>query len=186
MNQTIIPSSITIKNSSKPVQLQKINCEPNINFMFEFILIPKIKKLSNPYKCIVWSIVHTTYLLALVSYIYYPEYYINQPEIWTFDLCLSYIIYVILIYLHCTSNLFLFDTNFGSSSLLSKSPPKEAQFYEQIKITPYKHYVSFGFYVLYLCYYLYYSIYMFYSHPEPNVFIQLGNIVMCFAWYLFF
>lgn len=123
-------------------------------------------------------------MIAIFNHLYYPEYYINQPEIWTFDLCLSYIIYNILIYLRSTSNLFMFDSNTGIN--VSQHNIKEEKFYEEIKVLIYKHYVSLFFYWLYMAYWLYFAIFMLYIHKNKDIKFQIANILMFFTWYLFF
>ncbi len=119
----------------------------------------------------------------MFSNLYYPTYYISQPIIWTIDLILSFIIYNILAKLYQESNLFLLDTHIRSVTLIEQ---KEQPYTEPIEISIWEHRISFGFYLAYMGYWLYFAIFMFYSHPEPNLLIQLGNILMFGPWYLLF
>lgn len=162
----------------------KINCEVYVNFMFKSTIIPYYYKLESKYKYTIIGLINLLYLFALFNHMYYPSYYINQPEIWTFDLCLGYIIYNILIYLRSISNLFMFDPK--SNINISKHNLREEPYYEEIKVTKYKHYISLFFYWLYMAYWLYFAIFMLYVHANKKMIYQLGNILMFFAWYLFF
>ncbi len=162
----------------------KSNCENYVNFMFNLTLIPFLYKLEPLYKHIVIIIVNGLFFTSLFCNLYYPAYYINQPEIWTFDLCLSFVIYNIMIYLRSTTNLFMFDSK--SNINISKHNFKEEQFYEEIRVDNYKHYISLGFYWLYMAYWLYFAIFMLYVHIDKSISYQFGNILMFFAWYLFF
>lgn len=159
-------------------------CEEMINLMFKFTLIP-YTHLDNLYiSYSLYIIINLIFGASLFCILIYPKYYINQPEIWTFDLCLGFVIYNLLIYYYSRSNLFLFDnlTNINIPCHIYE----EELYYESIKITNWKNYVSFGFYCLFILYWLYFAIFMFYSHREPIILIQLGNIMMFISWYLFF
>ncbi len=166
------------------ILIQKTNCENHVNFMFKLTVIPYFYRLEPIYKYPVMLIINGLYFTALLCNIYYPSYYINQPEIWTFDLCLSWIIYNILIYLRSTSNIFMFDSK--ANITMSQHNMKEEEFYEEIKVLNYKHLISLSFYWLYLAYWLYFAIFMLYTHTNKSVGFQFGNILMFGAWYLFF
>jgi len=163
---------------------QLINCENYVNKMFNFTLIPYFYKLEPKYKYSIILLIDGLYLTALLCNAYYPSYYINQPEIWTFDLCLSFIIYNILIYLRSTTNLFMFDSK--TTINISTHNFKEEEFYEEIKVDNYKHYISLSFYFLYMAYWLYFAIFMLYVHTDKSIGFQFGNVLMSSAWYLFF
>ena len=142
-------------------------CEEMINLMFKFTLIP-YTHLDNLYISYpLYIIINLIFGASLFCNLIYPKYYINQPEIWTFDLCLGFVIYNLLIYYYSRSNLFLFDdlTNINIPCHIYE----EELYYESIKITNWKNYVSFGFYCLFILYWLYFAIFMFYSHREPII-----------------
>ncbi len=159
-------------------------CEEMINWMFKFTLIPfshhSNKYISYP----LYIIINLIFFASLFCNLIYPTYYINQPEIWTFDLCFGFVVYNILIYNYTRSNLFLFESN--SNVFIPFHILQEELYYESIKITNWKNYVSFGFYVLFMGYWAYFAIFMLYVHSEPVLLIQLGNLMMFFTWYLFF
>lgn len=117
------------------------------------------------------------YFVSLGSLGFYPNYYVNQKEIWSFDLCVGFIIYLLLIYYHKTSNLFL-----EPESIL----PQNQMFYENIECSSISANISLGFYLSYVLYWLYYAIFMFLAHPEFDAQIQIYNCLMGFSWYLFF
>ncbi len=176
--------STNLQQNQQNVSDTKINCEAYVNFMFKSTIIPYYYKLEPKYKYTIIGLINLLYLFALFNHLYYPSYYINQPEIWTFDLCLSYVIYNILIYLRSTSNLFMFDSSANIN--ISHHNLKEESYYEEIKITKYKHYVSLWFYWLYMAYWLYFAIFMLYVHVNKDIIYQFANVLMFFAWYLFF
>ncbi len=159
-------------------------CEERINWMFRLTLIPLINNSNIFIRLGLFTLVNILYATSLFCYIFYQEYYINQPEIWTFDLILSFIIYNILYYYYDKSNLFLFDVNLGIP--IPNHMIEEEPYYEPIKIINWKNYVTLFFYILYMGYWLYFAIYMLFVHSEPNILIQFGNLLMFFSWYLFF
>ncbi len=79
-------------------------CEERINWMFRLTLIPLINNSNILIRLGLFTLVNILYATSLFCYIFYQEYYINQPEIWTFDLILSFIIYNILYYYYDKSN----------------------------------------------------------------------------------
>ena len=114
---------------------------------------------------------YSTYILlniiligSLFSMLWYPTYYLSQPIVWTLDLVILFIIYNYLYYL-----------------LYSVKEP-----IDNYQIISWKRNVNLFFYSAFMLYYFYFSVIQFYIHPELNVLIQLGNIYMTFAWYLFF
>jgi hypothetical protein len=166
-----------------PIQ-NKINCENYVETMFKFTLIPYIHKLHYKIKYPVIILIDSLYMFSLFCKLFYSSYYINQPEIWTFDLCLSFVIYNILLYLRSTTNLFMFDSK--SNINVSLHNIKEESYYEEIKVYTYKHVISIIFYWLYMVYWLYFAIYMLYVHNDKPLKYQFANVLMFFAWYLFF
>jgi len=171
--------------SNKSILFKKTSyCEHNINLMFKITLIPLLNSENKLIKYYMFILVNILYCGSLFCKLYYPNYYINQQEIWTFDLVLSFIIYNILIFYHDKSNLFLFDINVGIP--IPNHLIEEESYYETISIVNWKNYITIIFYYLYMSYWLYVAIYMLYVHSESNVLIQFGNIIMFFGWYLFF
>jgi hypothetical protein len=103
---------------------------------------------------------------SLFSIYWYPNYYLSQPIVWTLDLTIVFITYNYLCYLFQ-------DKNFKQSI-------------DNYQIIAWKQNVNLFFYCAFMIYYFYFGVIQFYSHSELNVLIQLGNIYMSFAWYLFF
>ncbi len=158
------------------------NCVNYITNTFAITLIPLIQSIEN-YSHYIFGFINVIYFATLFSNLYYPSYYISQPIIWTVDLALSFIVYNILYKLYQDTNLFLLDTH---SRNITIQEQKEKPYTEPVEIATWEHGISFGFYLAYMGYWLYFAIFMFYSHPEPNVLIQLGNILMFGPWYLLF
>jgi len=116
---------------------------------------------------------YTTYIslniilfISLFCNLWYPNYYLSQPIIWTLDLVILYIVYNYLYY--------LLHTDY------------EKVIKDDYDITAYKRNINLFFYCLFMIYWFYYAIVQFYSHSEPNALIQLGNIYMSFCWYIYF
>ena len=104
---------------------------------------------------------------SLFSMYWYPNYYINQPIIYTLDLVIIYVTFNYLYYL------LQVDTASNISKYTSNIPP-------------WKRNINLFFYCIFMIYWFYYLIISFYTHSEPFALIQLGNIYMSFSWYLFF
>jgi hypothetical protein len=125
--------------------------------------------LSSKNKYINYStyvILNIILLGSLFSIFWYPNYYLNQPIVWTLDLVILFVIYNYLYY------------------LLYSDYKKEK--IDNYQIIPWKRNINLFFYCAFMMYYFYFLVIQFYTHSELNVFIQLGNIYMSFSWYLYF
>ena len=141
-----------------------IACEKHIKIMFSITLIPLIK--TRYYK-ILPMIACAAVTGAIFAPIYYPTYYLYQPEIYGIDMATICIVYSYLSYIY----------------FLQES--KESK--ESIETSPmFEHLVSLGFYILFMAYWLYDAIIQFSIHSERDVLIQLGNVYMSTAWYIYF
>jgi len=116
---------------------------------------------------------YSTYILlnlaligSIFSMLWYPTYYISQPIIWTLDLVIVFITFNYL----C----FLFQNDYGSDTI------------DNYEIISWKNKINLFFYSAFMIYYFYFGVIQFYIHSELNVSIQIGNLYMSFAWYLFF
>ena len=103
---------------------------------------------------------------SIFSMLWYPTYYISQPIIWTLDLVIVFITFNYL----C----FLFQNDYGSDTI------------DNYEIISWKNKINLFFYSAFMIYYFYFGVIQFYIHSELNVSIQIGNLYMSFAWYLFF
>jgi len=112
-------------------------------------------------------ILNIVLFFSLFSMLWYPNYYLSQPIVWTLDLAIIFITYNYLFY--------LLQYNIIT--------PTEIDNYQ---IIPWKRNVNLFFYCAFMIYYFYFGVIQFYIHSEANVLIQLGNIYMSFSWYLFF
>jgi len=104
---------------------------------------------------------------SLFSMYWYPNYYLNQPIIYTLDLVIIYVTFNYLYYL------LQVDTESNISKYTSD-------------VSSLKKNINLFFYSMFMIYWFYSAIISFYSHPEPNALTQLGNIYMSFSWYIFF
>lgn len=148
------------------ISIPKPNCEKNIEKMFNLTLIPLFRSKRAYIK---WTIPILSNLLIIGSsfcIIWYPTYYINQPELWTTDLALGSIIYSYLLYLQ-----YYWDT---------------AKSFELQSIPRWKNIICICFYVAFMLYWAYFAVIMFMLHSEKSIQIQLGNVIMSSAWYIFF
>jgi len=103
---------------------------------------------------------------SLFSMYWYPNYYLSQPIVWTLDLT--------ILFITCNYLFYLLHSQYKN------------QVIDNYQIIPWKRNINLFFYCAFMIYYFYFSAIQFYTHSEPNVLIQLGNIYMTFAWYLFF
>lgn len=138
-------------------------CEKHITTMFSITLIPFIK--TEYFK----SLPLTAFLCvsgAMFSPMYYPNYYSFQKEIYSIDMATMCMIYSYLsyVYLHWDRN----------------------SHFEHVVISRFNEYISLGFYILFMSYWFYDAFIQFGIHNEDNALIQVGNVYMSFAWYIYF
>ncbi len=141
-------------------------CEVRIDHMFSLTGIPLINAARPTLR---WgSIALTNVVLgtAVLCPLYYPTYYPNQALVWSLDLFISLIIYNYLLYI---------QANWAKTNCL-----------EHVEVGSQVHQVSMTFYVLYIIYWFYFAVIQFVNHSTASVAIQLGNILMSTAWYIFF
>jgi len=124
--------------------------------------IPLIK---SPYQVIpIVALLGTTG--AIFSPLYYPNYYLYQPEIYSMDLTTVAVVYTYLSYLYLD-----WSRNSG---------------FEHVAVSRRDEYVSLGFYSLFMVYWLYDAAVQFAVHNDNNALIQVGNLYMSSAWYIYF
>jgi hypothetical protein len=138
-------------------------CEKRIKIIFDITGIPLIK--TKHYVCVpgLALLIITT---AIFSPAYYPNYYLYQPEINCIDLAIGTIIYSYLTYVYMNW--------------------EETSCFEHISIEKLDEHVSLAFYALFMFYWLYDCIIQFNIHNEKIVLIQLGNVFMSSAWFVYF
>jgi len=136
-----------------------------LKYLIKTTFIPCLRSKNKYINYSTYIILNIILLGSLFSMYWYPNYYLSQPIVWTLDLVIIYITYNYLYYL------LYFDTDTTK---------------EIYQVIPWKRNVNLFFYSIFMIYWLYNLIIVFYSHSEPNLLIQLGNIYMSFAWYLFF
>lgn len=139
-------------------QEQSQPCEKNIAIMFSATLIPLIK---TPYKAAPAAALLCT-VGAIFCPLYYPNYYLYQREIYSIDMVTISIVYSYLsyVYMDCPS--------------------------EQVVISRFNEGVSRSFYALFMAYWLYDAVIQFNNHRDNNALIQVGNVYMTSAWYIYF
>jgi hypothetical protein len=138
-------------------------CEKHITNMFKVTLIPLI---NTKYYKYIPSIVLLLLAGAVFSPIYYPNYYSYQPELYSIDLGIIIIVYSYLLYLYL---------NWDKNSCFEHTP-----------VNKLNEFTSMGFYILFMIYWLYDAIIQFINHADNNILIQIGNIFMSSAWFIYF
>lgn len=138
-------------------------CERNINAMFHMTLIPCI---NTTYFKIVPFIVVTGLLGATLCPLYYPAYYEYQPEIYSVDLSMVFIVYSYLVYTYL------------------KWEKKSC--FEHTAVSRLDENTSLSFYILFMVYWLYDAVLQFSYHHDANVVTQVGNVFMSLSWYIYF
>ena len=138
-------------------------CEKHITNMFSITLIPLIQtKYYKPLPLVALAAA----IGAVFSPLYYPNYYSFQKEIYSIDIftiCIVYS-YLLYIYLHWDRH----------------------SWFENVNIGRINEYVSLGFYSLFMVYWLYDGILQFRFHSEPDALVQIGNVYMSAAWFIYF
>jgi hypothetical protein len=103
---------------------------------------------------------------ATFSPAYYPNYYLYQPEINSIDLAIGTIVYSYLTYKYVKW--------------------EENSSFEHTSVRKQDEIISHIFYALFMFYWLYDCIIQFNNHNEKVVLIQLGNVFMSIAWFVYF
>ena len=114
-----------------------------------------------------YIIINIILLGSIFSMLWYQNYYLNQPFVWTIDLIM------VLITINYLFYLLQFDTDLNNSK-------------ETYEVVQWKKNITLLFYCIFMIYWFYFAVIAFYYHNEQNALIQLGNIYMSFSWYLYF
>lgn len=138
-------------------------CEKHITNMFSITLIPLIKTQYYKPLPIAALLIVTG---AVFSPLYYPKYYLAQREIYSIDMTTICIVYSYLSYTYLN-----WDRN---------------SYFEHVVVSRLNEGISLAFYTLFMTYWLYDAIVQFSIHADNNVLIQIGNIYMSTAWYIYF
>jgi len=145
------------------IEVNTPTCEKHIRNMFSITLIPLI---TRRYLKIFPLAALLIVIGAVFAPLYYPNYYLYQPEIYSIDMVTICIVYSYLSYVYL---------NWEKTSCV-----------EHVAISRLNECVSLGFYVLFMAYWLYDAVIQFSIHSEKNALIQLGNVFMSMAWYIYF
>jgi hypothetical protein len=135
--------------------------EKHITTMFSITLIPLIKTYK-PIPVIALLIVTG----AAFSPLYYPNYYAYQRELYSIDMATMCIVYSYLLHMYLN-----WEKN---------------NHFEHVTISKLNEGVALGFYSLFMLYWLYDGVIQFITHNEPIILIQLANVYMSFAWFIYF
>jgi hypothetical protein len=139
------------------------SCEKHIKTMFSITLIPFVK---TKYYIALPGFAFLIIASSVFSPAYYPTYYLDQPEINCIDLAIGSIVYLFLSYKYL---------NWEQNSCFEHtSVKKEDEIISQI------------FYWLFMFYWLYYGYIQFSIHNDPIILIQIGNVFMSTAWFVYF
>ena len=139
------------------------SCETHIKIMFNVTGIPLIK--TRYFICIpVLALVIIS--SAVFSPAYYPNYYLYDSEINSIDLAIGTIVYAYLTYVYMNW--------------------EENSFFEHTSVMKQDEIISQIFYALFMVYWLYYGYIQFSNHQDPIILIQLGNVFMSTAWFVYF
>jgi len=158
-------SFIKISSASKMdiVLHEEPTCEKHIKIMFSVTLIPFIK---TKYYKIIPGFAFLIIASSVFSPAYYRNYYLDQPEINSIDLAIGTIVYAYLSYIYL-------DWEKNSC-------------FEHTSVKRQDEIISQGFYWLFMIYWLYDGVIQFNNHQEPVVLIQVGNVFMSTAWFVYF
>jgi hypothetical protein len=137
-------------------------CEKHITTMFAVTLIPLIKTSYKAAPAAALLFVSAATLCPL----YYPKYYLYQGEIYSIDMFTISIVYSYLSYIYLD---------------WEKTYPRE-----YVVISRLNEGISLSFYALFMAYWLYAACIQFMTHADNNVLIQVGNVYMSSAWYIYF
>jgi len=138
-------------------------CEKNITNMFSVTLISFI---NHPYLRILPLTASTIVTVSVLCPLYYPSYYPYDPMINSIDLAIVSAVYPYITYIYIN-----WETN---------------SCFEHTHVSILNEVTSLGFYILFMLYWLYHTTIQFVIHDDKNLLIQLGNIYMSAAWYIYF
>jgi len=164
----IVDLSINPQDIQQP-DISYSNQQPDkyMKYLISTTFIPCLRSTNKYIKYLTIISVNILLFGSLFSMYWYPNYYINQPIIYTLDLVIIYITFNYLYYL------LQVDTGSNISKYISDIPV-------------WKRNVNLFFYCIFMIYWFYSLIISFYTHSELNALTQLANVYMSFSWYLFF
>jgi len=139
------------------------SCETYISNMFTLTLIPQVK---HKYLKIIPISIDIIICSAVFCPLFYDNYYPLNSILYSTDLAIASIVYTYLSYKYL---------NWEDNSC-----------FEHTSIDRFSENVTLGFYNLFMIYWFYESVLAFILHNQNNIFIQIGNIYMAFAWYFYF
>jgi hypothetical protein len=152
------------------IQIEDNQIQQSEKYMKYIILTTVIPCFRSNNKYIKYSsyiIINTILLGSIFSMLWYQNYYLNQPLVWTIDLIM------VLITINYLFYLLQFNTDLNNSK-------------ETYEVVQWKKNITFLFYCIFMIYWFYFAVIAFNYHNEQNALIQLGNIYMSFSWYLYF
>jgi hypothetical protein len=160
----VVDSSI----NNEPNIEESTNKKPDIylKYLIRTTFISCLRSKNKYINYLTFILLNLALIGSIFSMYWYPTYYLSQPIIWTLDLVIIFITFNYLCY--------LFQKDF------------EKDLIDNYAITSWKNNINLFFYSAFMIYYFYFGCIQFYIHSEPNILIQLGNLYMSFAWYLFF
>jgi len=139
------------------------SCEKYIHRMFDITLIPFI----NTYFYKPLPLFASTILIGSVfSPLYYSNYYLFEPILYSIDLFIAFIAYNYLMYKYLSW--------------------QTTSCFEHTSIDRITENTSLFFYSIFMLYWLYDAFIQFGYHTEKDILIQIGNIYMSVAWYFYF
>jgi hypothetical protein len=146
-------------------QIQK--SEKYMKYIIRTTIIPCFRSNNKYIKYSSYTIINIILLGSIFSMLWYPNYYLNQPLVWTLDLVM------VLITINYLFYLLHFDTDLNNSK-------------ETYEVVQWKKNITLIFYCIFMIYWFYFAVIAFNYHNQQNALIQLGNIYMSFSWYLYF
>ena len=142
------------------------DCERNVKRMF---YLPCLGFFRSKRKWVKWTfplIANLVLLGACFSPLWYPNYYLNQTEVWTTDLVIVWIVHSFLLYLQQRWEI--------------------SNCFEIVNIPKWQDRISMTFYIFFMVYWAYYTGIQFYNHYEPDAGKIIMTLYMGLAWYIYF
>ena len=141
-------------------------CEINVKRMF---YLPCLACFRSKNVWVKWTVplaANLVLLGACFSPLWFPNYYLNQTEVWVTDIAIVWVVHSFLLYLQQRWEI--------------------SNCFEIVNLPKWQNGMTMTFYVLFMIYWAYYTGIQFYNHYEPDAGKVLMILYMGFAWYLYF
>lgn len=161
------PTHLTLRMSSHYGEKQfHPSCEIHVKRMF---YLPCLGFFRSKRWWIKWTFPLAANLILLgacFSPLWFPNYYLNQTEVWVTDLAIVWVVHTFILYLQQRWQI--------------------SNCFEVAELPRWQNGITMFFYIAFMLYFFYYTGIQFYNHFEPDAGKVIMILYMATAWYIYF